>query len=241
MQGKMKYLVAIFCYNEKNKIEKVVRKFDDYNSYNVVIVDDGSTDGSLEALKDPSFKLTFLRNPINMGAGYSVRRAVNYAKDNEYDVIILVAGNNKDSPEDIYKLLKEIEDGYDFVQGSRYLPGGNFGNMPFYRRISTQFIHPFIFSLITGKRITDSTNGFRAIRVSMLGDKRIDLTQDWLDKYELEPYIFYKAIKLGYNVTEVPVTKIYPPKELGYSKMKPITGWWSILRPLIFLGLGIKK
>ena len=51
--------------------------------------------------------------------------------------------------------------------------------------------------------------------------------------YELEPYLFFKMIRLGYKVTEVPVTKIYPPHELGYTKMKPITGWWSILRPAV--------
>jgi len=107
--------------------------------------------------------------------------------------------------------------------------------------ISTKFFHPLLFSVITRRKITDSTNGFRAIRLSIFGDPRIDIDQEWLDKYELEPYIFYKAITLGYQVTEVPVTKIYPPKELGYSKMKPITGWWSILRPIFLLGSGIKK
>jgi dolichol-phosphate mannosyltransferase len=113
--------------------------------------------------------------------------------------------------------------------------------MPFYRVVATRWIHPLLFSLITGRWITDSTNGFRAIRLSILDDKRIDLYQDWLDRYELEPYLFYKIIKLAYRFTEVPVTKIYPPKVQGYTKMKPITGWWSILRPLVYLGLGIKK
>lgn len=237
----MKYLLAIFCYNEKGKIDKVVRKFNDYDSYDVLVMDDGSNDGSLDTLKDPSFKFTVLRNPVNMGAGYSVRKVLTYAKDNRYDVAILVAGNDKDDPDDVKKLIKAIENGFDFVQGSRYIPGGNFGNMPLYRRIATQFIHPLLFSLVTGGRITDSTNGFRAIRLSMLDDKRINLNQDWLDKYELEPYLFYKVIKLGYKVKEVPVTKIYPRKELGYSKMKPISGWWSIVRPLIYLALGTKK
>ena len=61
------------------------------------------------------------------------------------------------------------------------------------------------------------------------------------DEYELEIYLFYKLIKLGYKVKEAPVTKIYPPKELGYTKMKPIIGWWNMLKPIFFLGLGIKK
>ena len=152
-----------------------------------------------------------------------------------------VAGNGKDSPADIAKLKAAIEEGYDFVQGSRYLPGGSQGRMPLYRKISTRFIHPLLFSLITGRNITDSTNGFRAIRVAILDDERINIDQEWLDRYELEPYLFYKAIVCGYRVKEVPVTKIYPPKGQGYTKMKAVTGWWSILRPIFLLGLGIKK
>lgn len=65
--------------------------------------------------------------------------------------------------------------------------------------------------------------------------------QEWLDEYELEPYLYYKVIRLGYKAGEVPVTKIYPPKKLGYTKMRPVVGWWSILRPLFLLGLGIRK
>jgi dolichol-phosphate mannosyltransferase len=90
-------------------------------------------------------------------------------------------------------------------------------------------------------KITDSTNGFRGIRTDMVKDGRINLDQKWLDQYELEPYLFYKAIKCGFKVKEVPVAKIYPSKEEGYTKMKPFVGWWSILRPLIYLACGIKK
>jgi len=127
------------------------------------------------------------------------------------------------------------------VQGSRYLKGGDFGNMPFYRQLATRYVHPLLFSLFVGRRFTDTTNGFRAIRLSALRDPRIDMDQPWLDRYELEPYLFFKMNRLGYKVTEVPVTKIYPPHELGYTKMKPVTGWWSILRPVLLLGLGIKR
>jgi dolichol-phosphate mannosyltransferase len=98
-----------------------------------------------------------------------------------------------------------------------------------------------LFSMFAGKRMTDTTNGFRAIRLSILDDPRINLDQEWLNQYELEPYIFFKSIRLGYKVGEAPVTKIYPPKKLGYTKMKPITGWWSILKPIFVLGFGIKK
>lgn len=74
----------------------------------------------------------------------------------------------------------------------------------------------------------------------MLEDPRLDLEPDWLDEYSLEPYLLYKAIRLGWRVGEVPVSKIYPPRSVGYTKMKPITGWWSIIRPVLLLGLGLR-
>ncbi len=235
-----KYLVGTCALNEGEKIRAVIKKFNDYEHYDVLIIDDGSTDGSLQNIELPE-AVTVVRHDAPKGAGYGVREILDYAAGRGYEAVFFVSGNNKDCPEDIAKLQAAIEEGHDFVQGSRYCPGGKYGQMPFYRTVATRFLHPAIFSLITGRRITDSTNGFRAVRLSMLKDERIDLTQDWLDQYELEPYLFYQAIKLGYRVTEVPVTKIYPPKKQGYTKMKPFSGWWSILRPLVLLGLGIRK
>jgi dolichol-phosphate mannosyltransferase len=69
----------------------------------------------------------------------------------------------------------------------------------------------------------------------------MNIRQDWLDKYELEPYLFYKTIKLNYKVTEAPVTKFYPANKIGYTKMKPFLDWWRISRPLLYLWLGFKR
>ena len=96
-------------------------------------------------------------------------------------------------------------------------------------------------SLATGKKLTETTNGFRALRLSCLDDERINLNQSWLDGYALEVYLLYKMITLGYRHTEVPCTKIYPPRALGNTKMKPVIGWWDILRPVFLLGLGIRR
>lgn len=236
----VRYLVGICSLNEGKKIQRVLAKFNDYNCYDVLVFDDGSTDGSLDSIPD-SPALKTIVNPKTSGVGFGVRFILEYAKMHGYKAVFFVSGNDKDDPQDIQKLKKAVEEGYDLVQGSRYLPNGRQGKMPFYRIIATRFIHPWLFSLITGRRISDSTNGFRAVSMSMFEKNRIDLKQDWLDHYELEPYLFYKAIKLGFKVKEVPVTKIYPPKSEGYTKMKPFSGWWSILRPLFFLGLGIRK
>lgn len=235
-----KVLVTTFAFNEGVKIKTTVERILAATEHDVLVMDDGSTDGSMEALRGT--RAHILSNATNEGIGSAMKKALIHAREKGYDVIVIMAGNNKDDPTQIPRLVQPIiEGGYDFVQGSRYLKGGDFGNMPLYRRIATQFVHPILFSIIARKRVTDSTNGFRAFRLKLLDDPRINIHQQWLDKYELEPYLFFKAIRLGYKVTEVPVTKIYPPHQLGYTKMKPITGWWSILRPIFLLGLGLRK
>lgn len=234
------YLVGISVYNEGDKIRRVVEKFNQYDLYDVVIVDDGSTDGAVAEIARLA-PVTVVTNAARRGAGYTTRQTIHYARTKGYPFVIFVSGNDKDDPSDVERFVKALEGGFDFVQGSRFLPGGRFGSMPFYRQVATRSIHPALFSMIVGRRFTDSTNGFRAMRTRLADDPRMDIEQSWLDEYELEPYLFYYAVTLGYRVTEVPVSKIYPPKAEGYTKMRPFSGWWSILRPILYLGLGIRK
>ena len=238
--GPLKILAAAFAYNEGEKIRRALARHPASRDYDLLVMDDGSTDGSLEHL--PAGGILVLRNPRNLGIGAAMKQVFQYALDQNYDVLVIQAGNDKDDPAEIPRLLEPIRSGVaDFVQGSRFLPGGGYGNTPAYRILATRWVHPLLLSLAAGKRLTETTNGFRAFRTDILRDPCIDWRQPWLDQYELEPYLLYKTIRLRYHHTEAPVTKIYPPPAEGYKKMRPITGWWSILRPVFLLGLGLKK
>jgi dolichol-phosphate mannosyltransferase len=234
----LKVVLIAPVLDEEVKIGEVVRRAPRDIVDEVLVVDDGSKDRSAEVARARG--ATVLPMNATIGVGAALRAGFAWARERGFDVIVVCAGNNKDAPEEIPRLLDPIAGGADFVQGSRFLDGGRTGGMPVYRQVATR-VHPILFSLAARKWVSESTNGFRAFRSTLLDDPRIRLDQAWLDEYELEPYLYWKAIRLGYRTAEVPVTKIYPPKAIGYTKMRPITGWWSMLRPLVLLGLGLRS
>ena len=99
-------------------------------------------------------------------------------------------------------------------------------------------VYSLAFSLLSFHRVTDATNGFRVFQASMLDDPKIVLDQAWLDSYDLEPYLLYKAVR-GYRVIEFPVTVYYHAVE-SYTKMRGPRDWWRLFRPALLLRLGLK-
>lgn len=236
----MKIAVLVPAYNEEAKIGEVVRRIPKEFIDLLLVIDDGSTDKTVEVAKAGGAKVLSLGKVLGVGA--ALREGIRFAQNESMDVAIFLAGNNKDEPKEIPRLLDPIIDSNcDIVMGSRFLAGGGYGGaMPLYRKFATR-LHPWLMSFFTGKKITESTNGFRAFRLKCMEDTRIDITQTWLDGYGLEVYLLFKFIVLKYKHAEVPCTKIYPPKKLGITKMKPIVGWWDILKPVFILGFGIRR
>jgi len=235
--SRLRVAVILPAFNESKVIGRVVRSARQRPDVGAVyVVDDGSRDGTARVARKAGARV--LIHPRNRGAGAALRTGYQAAVWAGFDILVTMGADDQDNASEIPRLLARIRKGDDFVQGSRWLREGRVENIPLFRRVTT-IIYSLVFSVVAGRRITDGTNGFLAIRSRLL--RRINLNQAWLDRYELEPYLYYHAVHDGYRVSEIPVTKRYPKSGDGYTKMRGLKDHWRILRPLILLGLRIKR
>jgi dolichol-phosphate mannosyltransferase len=232
----LRFGVVVPVHNEP-RLALLLEKFDFRVTPHVVVVDDGSTDASTTAAGQ--YPVTLLRHEQRTGVGAALRTGVLHLKARGFAVAVIMAGNNKDDPADIPVLVDAITRGADYVQGSRYLVADRARDTPFRRRLITRTVAS-VWSARFRHRLTDVTNGFRAYRLTLLDDPRIDLSQEWLNRYELEYYLHYKVLSLHYRYEEVPVWKRYPADGLPTSKIRLTRDSWSLLRPLVLLTLRLR-
>ncbi len=206
--------------NEEGKIGRVIEAMPDFVD-ECVAIDDGSTDGTREEAEKAG--ATVLVNETNMGPGHVLKKGIGYAIDKRYDYIVIVAGDGQDEPAEIEKLIEPLAEGYDLVQGSRYIE--NKSRIPLFRKITTRMFTK-LFNRAAKAELTDASNGFRAFRRELI--EKVGLPEG--DRYEFEPRLLMAAHRNG-RVKEVPVVKRYGQN--GYSKMKAFGDWYGICKPLL--------
>jgi len=239
----MRRLAIIPVFREIGKIGTVIERFSPDSVDEVCLVVDDPDEAILKEIDDSRKRtqvpVTIIENPARNGIGFAIKEGYRYALSHGFDLIVVMAGNGKDDPREIPRLTQPIlENGYDYVQGSRFLPGGRGERTPFLRRIFTR-LFPFAWTFLTGVHCTEVTNGFRAYKASILQDPEISIWQHWLNGYELEYYLHYKVLTLGYRFTERPVSKIYShAKRESYSHISPLKDWQQIVGPIVLLRLG---
>ena len=223
MYNGKKIIVVTGGYNEEGKIGNVIRNIPKFAD-KIIAVDDGSIDNTAKEAEEAGAAV--LKNKQRMGAGYVIRKGINYAIRNGYDIIVIIAGDFQDNPHEIESLIKPLFNGFDFAQGSRFLNLKS--RIPFFRLITSRAFS-MVFRHVTHSSITDASNGFRAFNANLI--KEINLNHQWLNGYELETYFLINVVKKHYKIKEVPVTKSYN-KCKGYSKMRPFIDWYRICKPL---------
>ena len=241
----MRRVAIIPVYREVGKIGRVIERFGPDSVDQIYLVVDNPNAAILAEIesstKQTTVPIRIIENPVRKGIGYAIKQGYTSALSEGVDIIVVMAGNGKDDPREIPRLTSPIiRDGFDYVQGSRFLPGGRGERTPFLRGIFTR-LFPFAWTLLTGVHCTEVTNGFRAYRAAVLQDPEVNVWQEWLNGYELEYYLHYKVLTLGYRFTERPVSKTYSQtQKRGYSHISPLKDWRQIVTPIVLLRLGAR-
>jgi dolichol-phosphate mannosyltransferase len=190
----------------------------------IVIVDGGSTDGSMspQRLRSELGVNTLLLKTGKGQLSAQLRIGMAWALLRGYEGIVTIDGNGKDDFLAIPKFVAKLEAGFDQVQGSRYLPGGIGENTPLDRELGVRYLHAPLISLGAGMRYTDTTNGLRAFSRRFLLDSRVRPFRVIFDTYNLHYYLSVRAPRLDLLVCEIPVARRYPKTGPLPSK---IAGW----------------
>ena len=177
----------------------------------VVIADGGSTDGSLDAdfMGEVGVRAVLTKTgPGKLSA--QLRMAYAWCLQQGYAGIVTIDGNGKDGVAAVAEMVAKLEEGCDYVQGSRYLPGGAAENTPLERTIANRVIHAPMLSLAGRHWFTDTTNGFRAYSARYLLHQDVQPFREVFSVYNLLFYLTVRAGQLGLRVAHVPVERRYP-------------------------------
>jgi hypothetical protein len=147
-------------------------------------------------------------------------------------------GNNKDDIVGIKKILAALESGIDFVQGSRFIDGGEAVNTPILRYLAIRLLHAPIISIAARHWYTDTTNGFRGHSTKLLEHPEVQIFRDVFSTYELLAYLPIRSKQVGLKVIEVPVVRRYPKGIETPTKIRGINATLNLLRILILSARG---
>lgn len=226
-------IVIIPTYNERENIENIIRKvFSLDGGYDVLIIDDGSPDGTAAIVKrlQQEFpeRLHMIERPGKLGLGTAYITGFKWSIDKGYDYTFEMDADFSHNPEDLPRLYQACKDGADLAIGSRYCDGISVINWPIGRIIMSYYASVYVRTIL-GMKVYDCTAGFKCYSNKVL--RAIDL-----DKVEMKGYGFqiemkYTTYKLGFKITEVPI--IFVNRKAGTSKMSGgIFGeaFWGVIK-----------
>lgn len=237
-----KYCVCIPVINEDSRIHKELQRAKSkgiHRMADIIICDGGSDDGSMNLDKLAFLGVNTLLIKKGTGKqGAQLRMGFWWSLKRGYRGIITIDGNNKDSIEDVPSFIDKLEQGYDFIQGSRFIKGGRGVRTPFIRALSIRLIHAPVISLTARHHFTDTTNAFRAYSRRYLLHPQVQPFRDIFSSYELLSYLSVRASQIHLKVCEIPVKRIYPKDGEVPTKISFIKGNAELIKILILNLLG---
>jgi dolichol-phosphate mannosyltransferase len=233
----MNVLVVLPTYNESENIDRVLRRIrDSLPEATVLVVDDGSPDGTAEIAETLGKEIggvELLRRHRKSGLGSAYRAGFRWGLDNGFDACVEMDADLSHEPEALPALLGSLSEATEVVVGSRYVPEGVIPNWAWHRRLLSRGGNLYASALL-GLGVADSTSGFRVYAASIL--RRIDLDQIKADGYGFQIEMTYQAKRAGATVVEVPIRFI--DRVDGESKMSTfivvealaLVTWWGLQR-----------
>jgi len=188
----VKTLIIIPAFNESENIEKLIEDIKSYG-YDYLIINDNSTDNTEDVVRNRKYNLLDLC--VNVGLAGVTRTGFKYAYDNGYDCAICIDGDGQHQPKYVHSLIKSVEEGNDYVIGSRFVKE----KKPWTSRMIGSRVLSLLIKIKTGKRISDPTSGMRA-----LGRKVIEEFSRSMN-YCAEPDAVCHLLRKDYKISEVQV------------------------------------
>jgi dolichol-phosphate mannosyltransferase len=226
-------LVIIPTYNEKENIEKIIRKVMSLDgAFNILIIDDGSPDGTAfivqKLQKEFDGCIFMIERKGKLGLGTAYIAGFSWAIEQGYEYIFEMDADFSHNPDDLVRLYEACKEGNDMAIGSRYISGVNVVNWPMGRVLMSYCASMYV-RTVTRMKIMDTTAGFKCYRLSVL--KSIDFDKIRLVGYGFQIEMKFTAWKLGFKIVEVPI--IFTDRKMGSSKMSGgifNEAMWGVLR-----------
>lgn len=213
-----KVLIIIPAYNEKNSLPSLIHSILTYNKFDILIVDDGSPDGTAKAVKEImalTSRVFLIERPSKLGLGTAYVTGFTWGLQRNYAYFIEMDGDGSHNHEALPLFVKQAESGYDLVIGSRYIDGKISVVGWDFRRLLLSKFGNFYASRILGLKLTDLTSGFRCFSRRAL--ERIDLGSIHSNGYAFQIEMAYRVSRAGYSVGEMSI--IFYERSAGASKM----------------------
>lgn len=225
----MKTLVIIPCYNEQDSIVRVIDNLkNNAPEVDYLIINDCSTDGTEKILKKNGYN--YINNPINLGIGGGVQAGYKYAAQYDYDIAVQMDGDGQHDPKYLAKVIAPVEKGeMDMAIGSRFIEKEGF-QTSFMRRFGINIISTLIL-ILTGKRIKDTTSGFRACNRKLIEF----FAANYADDYP-EPEAIMACLASGYKVGEVAV--VMEERQGGVSSIRSLKSAYYMIKVCLALIVG---
>ena len=224
-EKRTKYALIIPIFNEEERFISQMNKMKEENTFKLcdVFICDGSDEDKLSSpniIKDFGCRELIVNKYELNGQSIKLKQGFYEAMKDNYEGIIMVDGNDKDSvTKSLPLFIEKLEEGYDVCQATRFTLGGKHKNTPLLRVLAIRLIASPIISFTSGFHYDDVLNGFKAFSRNIMLDKRIDLFREEFIDYEHAFYLLVHVKKLGYKICQIPTTRVYPKNKVP-SKIK---------------------